>query len=295
MGAFEGIGGTVRKFNPPAVESESQSADVVVAEARPAPTDPMVFPPVEESISADKVDEEVTRAPLFTVVGVENADLLKISREYTPALTTVKSVANTGMLLQYMVGTEREYNVTMSFPACGVDTNVFDGAMQESLQAKSGDAYPASEGDIDGAEESAVTPAPAPEGQSENPEVVSITVPASEQSAAEHPELYEKIIVDGVPYLSCLSQCLNAEYLHQIIAEATEAVFTHNRYVYTLVGPRPLVKKGSAAGGEGQCFIETLKLNSYELSVLLAYMGAIEGISVEHGVFDGRSAITFTR
>lgn len=295
MGAFEGIGGTVRKFNPPPVENESQPAEVVVAEARPAPTSPVVFPPAEESIPVEKAEEEVFRTPLFTVVGVENADLLKISREYTPALTTIKSVANTGMLLQYMVGTEREYNVTMSFPACGVDTNVFDGAMEESLQAQSADKYPASDGNADSAEESAAPSERALEGQDENPEVVSISVPASEPSTGEHPELYEKIVVDGVPYLSCLSQCLNAEYLHQIIAEATEAVFTHNKYVYTLVGPRPLVKRGATAGGEGQCFIETLKLNSYELSVLLAYMGAIEGISVEHGAFDGRSAITFTR
>lgn len=283
MGAFEGIGGTVRKFNPAPVENESQQSEVTNVKAPSALAEPVDFLSAVDQASTGTTMESVLRTPIFTVVGIDAEALLSISREYTPTLTTVHSVANTGMLLQYMVGTEREYNVTMSFPACGVDTNVFDGAIQESLQSKPADIGEVSEGSGATGEDTAP------------PEVVSIVVPAGSTGIAEHQELYEKITVDGVPYLSCLSQCLDEEYLHQVIAEATESVFTHSKYVYTLVGPRPLVKRDPKSADEEQCFIETLKLNSYELSVLLAYMGAIEGISVEHGVFDGRSAITFTR
>lgn len=202
---------------------------------------------------------EAGRNPGFTVVDVDTQAVQVYSREYTPEFNTVDCVADIDMLLRYMVSVERKNNVTMSFQAYGVDPIVFNKAV----------------------------PADRPEG---DPACVMIPVAGKETSTDYQGEVYEMINVDGSLYLSCMSESLNQEYLHQVIAEATEEVFTHGKYIYTLIGPRPL----SPVDGK-QAFIETLKLNSYELSILLSYMSQMEGVSIVHGEYGGRSAIMFTR
>lgn len=199
------------------------------------------------------------RVPGFTVVDVDTQAVQGFSREYTPAFNTVDCVADIDMLLRYMVSVERKNNVTMSFQAYGVDPIVFNKAV----------------------------PADRPD---DNPACVMIPVEGKELSADYQGEVYEMIDVDGALYLSCMSESLNQEYLHQVIAEATEEVFTHGKYIYTLIGPRPLAQIDGK-----QSFIETLKLNSYELSILLSYMSQMDGVSVMHGEYGGRSAIMFTK
>lgn len=231
--------------------SQSVYMQPTVAQAHP-------YPVQSESVEVPDVPMEIVHS--FTVVDIDASAMSNIAKEYSPMLNTIDCVADTSMLLNYMVARERKDNVTFSFPACGVDPVVFD-VQAESL----GDA-----------------------GQ---PGVIPITVPGGAASE-NHEEFYEKIEVDGVLYLSCISQCLNDQYLHQVIAEATEEVYIHNHYMYTLVGPRPLLSTDT----DGTCsFINTLKLNSYELSVLLAYMGRIPNIQIQHIVHNDHMAILFTR
>lgn len=210
-------------------------------------------------------------SPKFMRIDVDDEAMAGFSREYNPAMETQICIADKTMLLEYMVATERRYNITMSFPAYGVDPIVFDEVLKEMRQRN---AEPGEEA-------------------ASLPPVVAINVKGrdKESGGRELQEMYEKIEVDGVLYLSCISECLDKEYLHSIIAEATEAVYMHGSYVYTMVGPKPITIDGEAQGE----FIETLKLNSYELSVLLSYMQKIDGVAVYHGIFNGRSAIKFER
>lgn len=211
----------------------------------------------------------------FTCVQVEDPSIKEYSAEYDPSLKTQVCIADKTMLLEYMVKTERRYNVTMSFPAYGVDPIVFDEVLAESHIGNP-------EGSAEEGNESA----------SPSTSMISIRVSGrSETDEKAVSELYEKIEVDGVLYLSCVSECLNVDYLRQVIAEATEGVYMHGRYIYTMIGPRPLTPNGTAQNE----FIETLKLNSYELSVLLSYMLRISGVTVTYGTYNGRSAILFSR
>lgn len=256
--------GRRRTFQQPNVTVASADN---VADEKPEETEaasPWSFPAqnavesAEASESIKEVEAPVKSEPTFTVVEVASDKVREFSREYSPVFDTVKCIADVSMLLQYMVATERKHNVTLSFPAYGIDPIVFEKA-QDAMVGMPEDAPPC----------------------------VIIPVPGRDESAGE---MYEMIEVDGALYLSCISESLNPDYLHQVIAEASEGVFTHGEYIYTLVGPRPL---SSDAGN--QTFVETLKLNSYELSVLLGYMSNVPGVDVCYGAYNGREAITFTK
>lgn len=203
--------------------------------------------------------ETSSDTPGFTVVNVEDNMVSVFAKEYTSVDDVVGCVADVNMLLSYMIRTERTLGVTLSFEAYGIDPIVFEQAAAEI-----------------------------PDGQ---PRVVAIPAPGREVSDDYMGDLYELIEIDGHLYLSCVSESLNKDYLHQVIAEATEAVVTHGRYIYTLVGPRPL----RAVDGAEQKFVNTLKLNSYELSVLLSYMSKVDGVRVTHGIYGGCAAIMFER
>lgn len=203
--------------------------------------------------------------PCFTVLNMEQGALTPFTKEYTNALNLTNCVAEIPMLLDYMVRLEREFGVTLPFKACGIDTIVFDNAAVQ---------------------------------QQDGPSTVQISVGEGDEKSDR---FYEKISVDGVVYLSCINESLNPEYLHRIISEAVDSVYIHRHYVYTLVGPRPLnnrfVKVKDEAGEDinKQEFIETMKLNSYELSVFINYMNSIDGVRVVHGTYDGHAAIMFQR
>lgn len=213
-----------------------------------------------EAISDDSNSFSVgSTSPMFTVVNIEETDIMSFAGEYTAIKDTVECVADVNMLLTYMVETERALGVTLSLEAYGVDPIVFNEAAQKVA--------------------------------SDAPRVVSIMVPGKEKDEEYAGDLYELINVDGKLYLSCVSESLNRAYLHQVISAATEAVMTHGKYIYSLIGPRPL----ATVDGGDQKFINTLKLNSYELSVLLSYMSQLDGVVVTHGVYDGSAAISFER
>jgi len=211
----------------------------------------------------------------FTCLEMSDTDISSFVREYTPELKLTGCVAEIPMLLSYMVKQERAFGVTLPFRACGVDTIVFDTSAVK---------------------------------QQDGPYTVEVPVT---DGAGEHTAFYEKIVVDGIVFLSCVSESLDPDYLHRIISEAADALYIHGQYVYTMVGPRPLqgrtvdvkvevpmAEEGTApvpATQKCQEFIETLKLNSFELSVFVHYMRAINGVSITYGTYDNRQAILFQR
>lgn len=227
----------------------------------------------DEEYAFESVGVGQNTSPKFMFIDVDGSTVLNFSEEYNPSMITQNCIADKQMLLEYMVATERRYNITMSFPAYGVDPIVFDEVV---LERQKREAVSDAEGD----------------SADKFPPIVPINVKGRQTAEGQEPaEMYEKIEVDNILYLSCISECLDKEYLHKVIAEATEAVYMHGVYIYTMVGPKPLTIDGEAQGE----FIETLKLNSYELSVLVSYMQKIEGVKVYHGVFNGRSAIKFEK
>lgn len=260
--------------------------------------EPEMAPPSNPGIAAHTFTGDENVAPCFTVVDMEMDAVAPFSREYTPTLSTTDCVAEIPMLLDYMVRLERKFGVTLPFRACGVDTIAFDNAATEREGA---------------------------------PRLVkvAVSVDGMGKPMEQHDAYYEKIYVDGVVYMSCISESLNPDYLHRIIAEAVDAIYVHGQYVYTLIGPRPLngqtvsvdvgEPEGDVSTGEDtapvdateptsedgtlatlsvvdqQLFIETMKLNTYELSVFINHMNSIPGVSILYGTYDGRQAIMFKR
>lgn len=101
---------------------------------------------------------------------------------------------------------------------------------------------------------------------------------------------YELIKVDGDLYMSCVSECLDEEYLNSVIATATAAVKENGTYTYRMVGYRKLALED---GTDTARLLNTLKLNTYEMSVLVAYMSQFENISIEYVETEGHQSIVF--
>lgn len=282
------------------IESVRMSTDdTFTEEAEAALLTPSV-PAVEESVPAG--DDEQEQSPCFTCAQIEEAVVRNFTREYTSNLSVTDCVAEREMLLRYMVQQERLLGVTLPFRACGVDTVVFDRTAEIGAGGVA---------------------------------VVPVLVPADKATnCEEHTAFYETVVVDGIVFFSCLTDSLNPEYLHQIIENATDALYMHGSFVLPLVGLRPLRGRyvedknreieqpdwvQSESGGESaeaaegsteetasapattfsggpstsklQEFIETLKLNSFELSVFVNYMSSIPGVEVFYRKHNGRQAV----
>lgn len=196
--------------------------------------------------------------PCFTVVDVDEETTNSFAKEFSTSIHSVDCIAEKGMLLDYMVRLERTYGVTMPFRACGIDTIAFD---RSAVQTGDG-----------------------------GPTLVELVIGDGEK---KHSAFYEKITVDDVVYLSCISESLNEDYMYRVLSQATEAIYTHGKFVFTLVGPRYL----GAFKGEDDTpkFIDTLNLNSFELSVLNRHMGNLEGVSITYGTYNGKTAVMYRR
>lgn len=197
--------------------------------------------------------------PCFTVINMDSEAIPPFTREFSKRSKVLDCISDADMLLSYMIDLERRYGVTLSFKAAGVDTTVFD---QISIQQDGG------------------------------PKIVSITLSTGEGDDAESYEaFYERITVDGIVYLSCISESLDSDYLHQVISEATEELHTHNQYRYTLVGPRVLDGYPVSDDSDEQAFLETLKLNSFELSIFISYIQSLGDVTIKYGSCNGKQSI----
>lgn len=103
--------------------------------------------------------------------------------------------------------------------------------------------------------------------------------------------VYEIIEVDGALYMSCVSECLDRDYLNSVLAEATTAIKSTGRYIYGMVDYRKLALVNGEPEGR---LLNTLRLNTYEMNVLCCYMGKFPGMQKTFEVIDGKQCIRFT-
>ena len=176
-------------------------------------------------------------------------------------MATPEYIGNNAVLLRYLYDQERKHRVTMPIKACGIDPIAFTYA-DTLLGGDEGDDVPK-----------------------------LYTVPGVEPDAAGQPVAYELIRVDGSLYMSCVSQCLDEEYLTSVLAEATTAIKETGEYIYQLVNYRKLVLEA----GQSECqLLHTLRLNTFEMSVLVTYMKSFENMSVAYKTIGGKQCIVFS-
>lgn len=250
--------------SPVSASSAVEEAQELIRQAAQQPVMESAAPAMEREPKAeDALDGGYTLlnasdVPCFTVVDVDDETTSAFAKEFSTSIHSVECIAEKNMLLDYMVRLERTYGVTMPFSACGVDTIVFD---ESAVQAGEG-----------------------------GPTVVELAIGEGDK---KHSAFYEKIIVDGVVYLSCISESLNENYMYRVLSQATEAIYTNGKFVFTLVGPKYL----GALGDDNKTpkFLDTLNLNSFELSVLNRHMGNLEGVTITYGTYNGKTAVMYRR
>lgn len=213
----------------------------------PQPPAPAFEPefPTSNSVTASAVADGVETEPGFTIV---EQDCTPFAQEFSPQMDLLNYIGNTNMLLQYLFTEERKHKVTMPIKACGIDPRMFEHVEYAVEELEDGE-----------------------EGAEEPTNVFTISVDVNGDA---HTSLYELITVDGSQFMSCMSECLDEAYLHQIIAEATLSMRESGQYIFRMVGLRRLAIDNGTTGQ----LLETLRLNTFEMSALCSYM---EGFDVE--------------
>lgn len=212
----------------------------------------------EEEAEAPYTSSEDS-SPLFTLINVEDGGM-PFAGEWSPSMDTPTYIGETEMLLQYLHRMERKHKVTMPIKACGIDPIVFENVETlEEMQAVS--------------------------------KFKVFQIPLPEGSESESDPVYEIIEVDGSLYLSCISECLDKGYLNSIMAEATAAIKSVGTYVFEMVGFRKL-----SMGEESKpaSLIDTLRLNTFEMSTLVSYMNQVPNIKVSYQNIENKQCICFT-
>lgn len=220
-----------------------------------------VMEPTTVSEPAKESMTDVTDVPGFSLTDVSDEGR-RYHHEWNPDMNILPYIGNKDLLLNYLKDLEEKFKVTMPIKACGIDSITF----------------------------TAVSYLPAVEGSDNkifslpNSEDVAITEEGKE------PTLYELISIDGALYLSCVSRCLDEEYLRSVLSEATISIKTSGRYLYPMVGLRKLAL---TAGQDRGSLINTLKLNTYEMSVLIYYMKEFENMNISYVKINDRQHILF--
>lgn len=102
---------------------------------------------------------------------------------------------------------------------------------------------------------------------------------------------YELVYDRDIPYLSCCSQVLDAKYLEEILQQATCAIMEDGVYRFPLVGPRMFKDSDGVLK-----IIRTMRLNTYELNYLMAYLSKFENIQcLSRTSDDGAVALIFKK
>mgnify|MGYP001030460677 CR=1 FL=1 len=259
----EDSGGSLRsKYGSRAASTEGEQEEQVV------PPVPAQLPfGTASSFTQNNNDSHVLDSSGFTLVDVQEG-VMQFASEWRPTMETPNYIGETTMLLEYLKRQERLHQVTMPIRACGVDPIVFENVGYLDM----GDNAPQAKLFYIGSASTVLS-------DDEDTTQVNATPPA-----------YELIEVDGELYLSCVSECLNREYLNSVIAEATSSVKATGSYVFQMVGYKKLALENGKNEGR---LLNTLKLNSYEMSVLCTYMRKFEGIEVTHLVTSGKQCISF--
>lgn len=236
-----------------------------------------IQPTVEQDVEETKSEIGESTMPLKEIVNVGSSIPFKFAESdelecnnfvngYDVSLKSIACMADSDLLSTYMTSMERSLGVTLSFEAYGIDPIVFDDLKKR-------------QGVEDG--------------------VVTINYPAEVDSDGVTTSLasaqYEMLSIDGKLYLSCVSDVLDDKYLKSVVAQGMEALTMHNEFIYTYVGPRPILVPVPGGTEYERRVIETLKLNTKELSILLSCMKSVEGVQYYSAMVDGHSCMVFTR
>ena len=258
----------------PETQQMSQPEPLQETESTPTPDSEMSEPrglenldPKECKANVDAIlgvsDEKKVEQPsrsFFTSIDVEREEVGRFAKEYSRELLTLDYVGSSALLLKQAVDIERRYRVTLPLRAYGLEPVVF---------------YRAN-----------CTPAgiPPADGKERVDDKVSIDCGDTELP-------YELLNIDGINYLSCCGDVLDESYLYSVIAEAKQEVQYNGSYKFPLVGLRLL-----RDAENGDTYIVTLRLNTYEMSILVKSMTSDPGVTARQEVdSDGHSCLYFTR
>lgn len=212
---------------------------------------------------------------LFYDPGLDDSTASKFAGEWGPTMDTPDYIGTTEMLLQYLQEQERLHRVTMPIKACGIDPIVFEHVAD--LNAENGRP---SASKVFAIRRANAKPASVVEGEEGKEDKVE----------NDSTPLYELIRVDDDLYLSCISECLDNNYLGSILAEATACMKARGFYTFEMVGFRKL----ALGNGEHTArLLNTLRLNTYEMSVLTTYLCSVPGVDVHYGTIEGKACIQF--
>lgn len=200
--------------------------------------------------------------PSFTKMPIEATDCFSFAREWRPTMEVTPYIGNKDLLLDYLFKLERHHKVTMPIKVCGIDPIVFQFLEHAGLEGAEGVFYIPNK----------KVPA---EGPGENEEM---------------PPAYELIEVDGDLYLSCVTECLDEEYMNIVLSEATTAIKSTGHYTYQMVDYKKLALEDGEEEGK---LIRTLRLNTFEMSMLEAYMASIPEMEISYEVINEHQCICF--
>lgn len=219
----------------------------------------------ESSAGSATMEEKNTDSgePASTIVEIPDSGF-EFAGIWRPTMATPDYIGNNAVLLRYLYDQERKHKITMPIKACGIDPIVFN-YVDLLLEKEPGDT------------------------DTDVPRLY--TIPGVESDENGQPVAYELIRVDGNYYMSCVSQYLDEEYLTSVLAEATTAVKGTGEYIYQLVSYRKLIVEPGQSEGQLLC---TLRLNTFEMSVLVSYMKSFENMSVVYKTLNGKQCIVFS-
>ncbi len=209
-----------------------------------------------------EMSNTVLENPSFTLMEGSD-DSTKFANGYDPNMAVLSYIGNTDMLVDYIHRLSMFHHVTMPLRACGIDPVVFDHVTRIS--------YGENEDNTDAEP--------------------SNFFPVEEKDEAHTEYDYEIISVDGELYMSCVTDCIDRDYLSSIIAEATTAMIERGEYVFRMVGLRRISVDGTVSAGT---LFNTLRLNTYEMSTLCTYMEKF-GVQPAYQVIEGHECIVFKK
>lgn len=193
-----------------------------------------------------------TFSPGFTLLDKNCEDF---AAEFSPCMETPRYIGDSQLLLSYLHKLERQFQLTMPIKACGIDPVVFEHVefVPLSADADSSEATTFCM-DVDGTK-----------------------------------VLYELAKVDNELYMSCVSECLNPDYMKAVIQDATVNMVERGEYIFPMVGYREMALQEGESTAK---LLRTLRLNTFEMSTLCAYMEGFNAV-MSFEVLNGKQCIRF--
>lgn len=244
-----------------APEEGAESQDTTAEGTGLSPTDfgankaAGTFEEGSSNVPIEKSDSHIHGEPFSPGFTLLDKNCEDFAAEFSPNMETPGYIGESAFLLSYLYKLERRFQLTMPIKACGIDPVVFEHVefVPLSTDANSAEATTFCM-DVDGTK-----------------------------------VLYELAKVDNELYMSCVSECLNPDYMKAVIQDATVNMVERGEYVFPMVGYREMALQEGESTAK---LLRTLRLNTFEMSTLCAYMEGFNA-SVSFEVLNGKQCIRF--